>query len=257
MEIRFENVSYFNLKDISFKIKENKITFILGESGSGKSTLLSLINFDYDDYMGNIFNDVSNKIGFLRQNFMDYICFNTVYEEFLFILKKKRVKTDYDKKILNSLKMVGLDRSILNKNPFKISKGEQKKMALAFLLAQKYKVFLLDEPFMDLDFESKKRFIKLFRMMKLKYGKTIIIASSDTDIALSLADDVIGLSNGNLIFQGDKFDLFMNTKLLNENNIDEPDIIRFENLVKNDKGIDIGYRDDINDLMKDIYRFVK
>ena len=130
-------------------------------------------------------------------------------------------------------------------------------MALAFLLAQKYKVFLLDEPFMDLDFESKKRFIKLFRMMKLKYGKTIIIASSDTDLALSLADDVIGLNNGNLIFQGDKFDLFMNTKLLNENNIDEPDIIRFENLVKNDKGIDIGYRDDINDLMKDIYRFVK
>ena len=93
--------------------------------------------------------------------------------------------------------------------------------------------------------------------MKLKYGKTIIIASSDTDLALSLADDVIGLNNGNLIFQGDKFDLFMNTKLLNENNIDEPDIIRFENLVKNDKGIDIGYRDDINDLMKDIYRFVK
>ena len=153
--------------------------------------------------------------------------------------------------------MVGLDRSILDKNPFKISKGEQKKMALAFLLVQKYKVFLLDEPFMDLDFESKKRFIKLFRMMKLKYGKTIIIASSDTDLALSLADDVIGLNNGNLIFQGDKFDLFMNTKLLNENNIDEPDIIRFENLVKNDKGIDIGYRDDINDLMKDIYRFVK
>ena len=88
-------------------------------------------------------------------------------------------------------------------------------------------------------------------------SKTIIIASSDTDLALSLADDVIGLNNGNLIFQGDKFDLFMNTKLLNENNIDEPDIIRFENLVKNDKGIDIGYRDDINDLMKDIYRFVK
>ena len=93
-------------------------------------------------------------------------------------------------------------------------------------------------------------------MMKLKYGKTIIIATSDTNIALELADEVIGLDN-EVIFKGNKFDLFTNKKLLDKCNIVEPDIIRFTNLVKNRKGINMGYRDDINDLMKDIYRFVK
>lgn len=156
-----------------------------------------------------------------------------------------------------ALKMVGLDESFLNRSPFKISKGEQKKLALAILLAQKFKVFLLDEPFTNLDDESKKNMIKLFRMMKLKYGKTIVIATTDTDTVLSLADEVIGLNNGKVIFKGDKFELFTNKKLIDDYNINEPEIIRFTNLIKDKKNVKMGYRDDINDLMKDIYRFVK
>ena len=254
MEVRFESVSYGNLNDLSFRIKEGKITFIVGESGSGKSLLLSLINGNISDYNGNIIRDgVSlNKIGFLRQNY--YFMFNTIYEEILFYLKKKKIKSD--KQVIMALKMVGLDESFLYRSPFELSKGEQKKLALAILLSQKFKVFILDEPFINLDYESKKNMIKLFRMMKLKYGKTIIIATSDTDIALELADEVIGLDN-EVIFKENKFDLFTNKKLLDKCNIDEPDIIRFTNLVKNRKGINMGYRDDINDLMKDIYRFVK
>ena len=254
MEIRFESVSYGNLNDLSFRIKEGKITFIVGESGSGKSLLLSLINGNISDYNGNIIRDgVSlNKIGFLRQNY--YFMFNTIYEEILFYLKKKKIKSD--KQVIMALKMVGLDENFLYRSPFELSKGEQKKLALAILLSQKFKVFILDEPFINLDYESKKNMIKLFRIMKLKYGKTIIIATSDTNIALELADEVIGLDN-EVIFKGNKFDLFTNKKLLDKCNIDEPDIIRFTNLVKNRKGINMGYRDDINDLMKDIYRFVK
>ena len=257
MEIMFDNVSYRNLKKLSFMLNENKITFIVGESGSGKSTLLSLINDDICDYNGNIVreNVVFNKIGFLRQNYADYFCFNTIYEEIAFYLKKKRIRNE--KQVIMALKMVGLDESFLNRSPFKISKGEQKKLALAILLAQKFKVFLLDEPFTNLDDESKKNMIKLFRMMKLKYGKTIVIATTDTDTVLSLADEVIGLNNGKVIFKGDKFELFTNKKLIDDYNINEPEIIRFTNLIKDKKNVKMGYRDDINDLMKDIYRFVK
>lgn len=253
MEIRFESVSCGNLNDLSFKLKEGKITFIVGESGSGKSLLLSLINGDVSDYNGNIIkDDISlDKIGFLGQNY--YFMFNTIYEEILFYLKKKKIRSD--KQVIMALKMVGLDENFLYRSPFEISRGEQKMLALAILLSQKFKVFLLDEPFINLDYESKKNMIKLFRMMKLKYGKTIIIASSDTDIALELADEVMRLNDGKLIFIGNKFDLFTNTKLLD--NIDIPQLIQFSNLVKEKKNINIGFRDDINDLIKDIYRFVK
>ena len=238
--------------DLSFNINEKKITFIVGESGSGKSSLLSLINEDIS-YSG----EIVKSIGFLKQNPENYFFCNTIYDEILYELKKKKIKCDYDKKIVSALKMVGLDRSFLNRSPFEISKGEQKKVAIACVLVCNPKFYILDEPFMNLDYSSKKKIVKLFRMMKLKYGKTFVIASSDTNVALELADEVIGFKNGKIVFQGNKFDLFTNHELLSKANILEPEIVKFTNLVKNTKGINLGYRDDINDLMKDIYRFVK
>ena len=259
MEIRLDNVNYFNLKNLSFTIRDSKITFVLGESGSGKSNLLSLICDDINDYEGNIVRDISlNKIGFLRQNYIDYFVFNTVYEEFLYVLKKRKLKiVNYDKQMIQALEMVGLNESFLNRSLYEMSKGEQKRVSLAILLDQKFKVFFLDVLFTNLDFESKKRLIKLFKMMKIRYNKTIIIASCDTDIVLDSADEVIYLEKGKLIFKGDKFDLFTNKKLYENANIDEPKLIQFSNLVKKEKNINIGFRDDINDLIKDIYRFVK
>ena len=262
MGITLKNVCFDNLlgnriiNNLTFEIKERKITFIIGESGSGKSTLLSLINGDFPLCNGEIIRNRNYKIGILRQNPENYFFCNTVYEEIWFALKKNKI-SDCDKRIVKALKIVGLDESYLNRSPFEISKGEQRKVAIAVILACNPKVLLLDDPFSNLDFSSKKKLIKLFRMMKLRYGKTIIIASNDADEALELADEVIGLKDGNLFFKGNKFDLFTNTKLLKENNIVEPKLIKFTNLVKVKKGINIGYRDDINDLMKDIYRFVK
>lgn len=252
MEIMFKDVSTdLSFNDLSFNICEKKITFVVGQSGSGKSLLLSLINGDAQ-HVGDV-----KSVGFLRQNPENYFFCNTIYEEILYELKKRRKKCDYDKKIVSALKMVGLDKSYLNRSPFEISLGEQKKVAIAMVLACNPKLFILDEPFTNLDYSSKKKLVKLFRMMKLKYGKTFIIATNDTDVALELADEVIGLKDCRIIFQGNKFDLFTNHQLLRKANIFEPEIVRFTNLVKDTKGINLGYRDDINDLMKDIYRFVK
>lgn len=259
MEIKFKNVSVglsdCVLNDLSFDICEKKITFVVGESDSGKSLLLSLINGDIP-YDGEIIRNIKS-VYFLKQNPEEFFFCNTVYEEILFELKKRKLKCDYDKKIISSLRMVGLDKSFLNRSPLEISKGEQKKVAMAIALACNPRLFILDEPFTNLDYISKKNLMKLFRMMKLRYGKTFIITTNDTDIALELADEVIGLKNGKIVFQGNKFDLFTNRQLLKEANLFEPEIVRFTNLVKDTKGINLGYRDDINDLMKDIYRFVK
>lgn len=255
MAVVLSNVGYDNiLFDLSFEIKESKITFIVGESGCGKSVLLSLINGDLKPTNGYISS--AGKISILRQNFDECFFCNTVYEEILYVLKKNRVQSSL-KKIIKSLKIVGLDESYLYRSAFDLSKGEQKRVAIATILALNPSILLLDEPFNYLDSTGKKNLIKLFRMMKIRYNKTIIIASSDTDMALSQADEVICLKNGHLLFKGNKYDLFTNTKLLENSNLDCPKLIQFTNLVKDNKGIDIGYRDDISDLMKDIYRFVK
>ena len=263
MEIAFKNVSLDVLSegyvskiidDLSFEIKEKKITFIFGKRG--KSTVLSLIAGDDISSFGEVICEVKS-VCFLRQNPEDYFFCNTVYEEILFELKKRKIKCDYDKKIISALKMVGLDKTYLNRSPFEVSKGEQKKIALAKVLACNPKLFILDEPFTNLDYASKKKIIKLFRMMKLRYGKTFIIATNDVDAGLELSDEVICLGDGKLIFKGNKYDLFLNNKLLKQANISKPQITKFTDLVKDLKGVKLECRDDINDLMKDIYRFVR
>ena len=246
MEVIFKNETrkfLFNFNDVTFHICDKKITFIVPSNNS--------LLFALKDDLNN------QKVAFLRKNEEDYFFCNTIYEEILFRLKKRKRKCNYDKKILGSLKMVGLDANYLKRSPLEISKGEQKKLAIASILAFNPKIFILDEPFTNLDFSSKKKLIKLFRLMKLKYGKTFIISTSDTDVVLALADEVIALKDDKIIFQGNKIDLFTNKKFMKEASIFEPKIIEFTNLVEKLKGINLGYRDDINDLIKDIYRFVK
>ncbi len=252
MEIIFDNLSdnVLSFSDLALNIEKKKITIVTGKNGSGKSRLLLLIRDE-------LVKEGFNKIGYLAQNPENFFFCNTIYQEILFVLKKNKIHTDYDKKIFGALKMVGLDRSYLDRSPFDISRGEQKKVALAKVLVCNPRILILDEPFTYLDYSSKCKMIKLFRMMKLRYGKTIILATNNTDLALELADDIMALKDGEVAFKGGKFEFFTNHKLLEKFNLDEPKLAEFTNLVKNTKGINLGYRDDINDLIKDIYRFVR
>ena len=232
----------FNLK---------KITFIFSDD---VSNLFSFIN----EEASLIFKNINlKKIGFLDLNSEDYFLCDTVYEELLYVLKKNKLRVDYDKKIINALKMVGLDDSFLNRILDNLSGGEKKKVALAKVLVCNPKVLVLNEPFIHLDYFSKNEIMKLFRMMKLRYGKTIIILTNNSDDALKLADYVKVYEKGQMVFNGDKFDFFKDRKLLKAFNISEPKMIEFTYLVQDKKKINIGFRDDMNDLIKDIYRFVK
>lgn len=281
MEVKFNHVFYvYNEKtplskmvlgDINTTFKEGKITGIMGKSGSGKTTLIELINALIIPTKGNIqvgsrvisktikiknINNLRYKIGLVFQVPEEQFFCKTVKEEIEFGMKyfKKSVKS-IEKHVSDALIMMGLDDSYLNRNPFTLSSGEMRKVAIASVLAFNPKIIILDEPTIGLDNKSKENLIKIIKLLKNRYKKTIIVVSNDTDLLLKISDNVILLDKGKIILEGNKYDVFKQD--ISKYGLKRPKIIEFEQLVLEKKGIKIGYRDDINDLMKDVYRYVK
>ncbi len=271
MEVK--NVSYkigdnLVLNNISLDAAEGKIIGILGSGGSGKSSLISImsgLNLPNDGEV--IYNkskvtsdkiigvgNLRKNVGVLYQNLDDQFFLDTVREELEFALREYKVD-DIDKRVKDSLKMVGLDEEYLNKDPMKLSSGEKRLVGLSMILSFNPKVFLLDEPLYNLDGLNRKKVIKLLKLMKNRYKKTIVIATNDSDLLLEVANRIYVLNKEKIVLEGTKYKVLKND--LTKYDINIPKIINFNKTVNDLKGIDIGYRDNMNDLMKDIYRYVR
>ncbi len=174
--------------------------------------------------------------------------FNTVKEELL--ATKRSVK-----KTIDALKMVGLNKEILNCSFAEISASEQTKVLTAKALLTRSNTIILNDPTNKIDSFSKEKLSKLIKLMKLRYGKSIIIFSDDTDFLHKVVDYVIIMNDGNILLQGSKYEVFAAEEILNKYYIKIPKIMAFSKIVKAKKKINIGFRDDTSDLMKDIYRF--
>lgn len=269
MEIVLESVDYINfskkiLDNVSLNIKSNLITTIVGASGSGKTTLAEIIDLllppssgilKYDGEVVNS-NELKSRIGLVFQNPEEQFFASTVEKEIEFGLNYLNKDIEKIKKRVNdALRMVNLDESYLNRNPFTLSCGEKRKVAIASILAFNPSVIIFDEPILGLDSKSKKSLIKIIKLLKNRYNKTVIIITKDLEFAHLISDEVVVINEGKIVLQGNKYEVF--TQDIENYGLKKPRIIEFEQMVFNEKKVKLFYRDDINDLMKDVYRNVK
>lgn len=279
MEIKFDKVHFtydkinFHkrevLNNINLIFKEGKINALIGKSGSGKTTLVEIIYGVLRPSSGNVLIDnvIMNEetkerirfdIGMVFQDVNEQFFNKTVKEELEANLKLYNYRIDeLQKRIIDALIMVGLSDEYLNLNISLLSSGEKKKVALASALVLNPKILILDEPMVGLDLKSKKELIKLLRLLKNRYKKTIVIISNNLDFILENVDYVYVLNDKKIVMEGKKLDVFKQVDKLKKYGIIVPNIIFFEDLVLKKKGIKLGYRDEINDLIKDIYRCAK
>lgn len=214
------------------KLEDNKVTSIICTDEFKKENLSKLLG----------------KVDFLELFSHENIK-KTVKEQILFYLKK-----DNDKKINSALNLLNLDEKILDKEMNKLSSGEIQKVILLTILAHDsktigfYGISLLDS-------KEKNNLIKIIRLLKNSYNKTIVIISNDVNFVHKISDYVYIVDNSNVISFGKKYDIFTDFELLDKYNIDIPMTIKFSKMVFDKKNKKIGYRDDINDLLKDIYRY--
>ncbi len=181
------------LNKFSLVIKEKEMVALTGQSGTGKSTLLNIIglleNFDNGEYTlcgkRNIKPNTSksNKIirdhiGYIFQNFA-LIENETVEYNLSLALKYVKLSTKHKKSlILETLKTVGLP-SKLKEKVYKLSGGEQQRIAIARVILKPSKIILADEPTGSLDQKNRDIIMHLIENLN-KEGKTVIIASHDS-----------------------------------------------------------------------------
>ena len=189
------------LKNISLDIQESEIIAILGFSGSGKSSLLramaglQMIDKGTIKILNQVANDnehfvapKNRSIGFL---FQDYALFPhlTVKENILFANKKANVGD-----LLSICRITGLEK----RYPHKLSGGQQQRAAVARILALQPKIFLLDEPFSSIDFFLKKNMqselLKIIQKLKI----TTVFVTHDIQEAISMADRILVLKDGEI-----------------------------------------------------------
>ncbi len=282
MEIVFNDVSFSYLaktelevealKAISLTIQNNKINALIGPSGSGKSTLVELINGLMlptkgtikigDRVIKNKGKIINNKelrfdIGVVFQNPEEQFIKNTVKKEIEFALKNFNYKTDkLDERISSSLKMVGLNDTYLNRNPFHLNGGEKRKVAIATILAYNPKVIIFDEPTNGLDSTGKKNLIALMKLLRDKYEKTIIVVSHDVDTLYKFVDHVIVLSRGRLLLEGNKYEVFKQSEFLYNKGVKIPRIVEFIRLVEKRTGRYLGNIDNVETLVSEVSKYV-
>lgn len=264
MELVVQNLNYqyknqYLLKNISFMLTDN---YIYGLMGKNKTLLLELID-DLKNYEGTIsINGITNKekhsyrqsIALIKQN--NEFFTNKVIDEMNFLVKNLKYQNkDIRKKQIDSLNLVGLDKTYLTRNIDTLSETEKVLINIACNLLTNPKVIIFDEVFTNLDLINKKRLMDLIRRLKNNYGKIVIISSNNTNLLYSYTDYMLVLTNNEL----SKFDItdkvFKDIKFLNNNNFDIPYLVDFTKKAK-DKKIRLMYHKDILDLIKDVYKHV-
>lgn len=211
------------LKNINFSLQKGEHLCIMGASGCGKSTLLKALYGLLDLKSGTIFYDDFQVLGpeyylvpgvdffkYVAQDF-DLISFTSVSEN----IKKFLSRFDPEEaqrrtnELLNIIEMT----DFANTKVENLSGGQKQRVAIAKALAKQPKLLLLDEPFSQIDnFKKNSLRRNLFNYLK-KNKITCITATHQGTDALSFANHVIILKNGEIIANDTPEHLYKNPKI--------------------------------------------
>lgn len=260
-------VPKFILNDINLNIAaQDEFITLVGQSGAGKSTLAQLLNglllsnygevVVFDKTLSNNkkikLKDTRKRVGLVFQFPEAQLFDETVLKDVSFGPKNFGLDNPVEL-AKKALSVVGIDESLYEKNPFNLSGGQMRRVAIAGILASNPDILVFDEPTVGLDPEGRKELLSLLKKLNEEYHKTIILVTHDMDIVASVAKRVIVLKRGMIAYDGDKTSLFKNDELLKECSLDYPNTIKILKEIKKKFNIELDeYQYSINDVYEEL-----
>lgn len=227
MPVAFEQVSFSYdgerdaLEDIDLVVDDGEFLGVIGHTGSGKSTLVQLMNALLVPTAGRVLVDgmdtrerklrrkVRMTVGLAFQYPETQLFANTVAEDVAFGPRNLDLPDDeVDRRVREALERVGMDYAeVAQRSPFDLSGGQQRRVALAGILAMEPRVLVLDEPAAGMDPATVSEIRAYLRELN-DQGLTIVLVSHSMDDVAELCSRIIVLDHGTLHMQGTPAELF-------------------------------------------------
>ncbi|MFM0247141.1 ABC transporter ATP-binding protein [Paraburkholderia sediminicola] len=204
------------VKGVNLSVKKGELFALLGSSGCGKSTLLRMLAGLESITSGKILIDGEDLAQLppyrrpVNMMFQSYALFPhmTVEANVAFGLKQEGVpKSELKDRVQNALDLVQMGR-FAKRKPHQLSGGQQQRVALARSLVKRPKLLLLDEPMSALDKQIRQRTqIELVNILD-KVGVTCMMVTHDQEEAMTMADRLAVMSEGEIIQLGTPHEVY-------------------------------------------------
>ena len=217
-KVRYPGSDFLALDDVSVGADEGEIVLLLGSNDAGKSTFCRLLNglvpnsipAQVDGKAEVLGRDVrrtsvarlATLVGMVFQEPDNQLFCMSVEEEVAFGPENLAIpRTEIIARVEWALEAVGLS-GYNARSPSNLSGGEKQRLVIAAALSMHPRLLVLDEPAYALDPAGRLDLYALLRLLREKYGMTIIIAERDAEEMTELCDRVILLRNGRVVADG-------------------------------------------------------
>lgn len=247
----FEKVA---LENISLTIEKGEFIGIIGHTGSGKSTLIQHLNGLIHPTSGKVTIDgvdlaaktkaavaKRHSVGMVFQYPEHQLFEETVAKDIAFGPKNLGCsEEETEKRVKSAMKFAGLDYDTFGgRSPFRLSGGQQRRVAIAGVIAMHPDFLILDEPSAGLDPIGRREIFSRIQSWYQKGVFSVILVSHNMDDIARLATRVLVMHKGHLVMDGKPMDIFLHHRReLQECGVDAPPLTQTLLYLK-EKGIPV------------------
>jgi len=206
------------IENLDLEVSDNEFLVLVGPSGCGKSTLLRMIaglegvtdgELSIGDRVVNNLEPKDRNIAMVFQNYALYPHMN-VYKNISFGLRAQKMpKDDIDKKVREGAEILELTE-LLERKPAELSGGQRQRVSMGRAIVRDPDVFLFDEPLSNLDAKLRSSMRIEIKKLHETVKKTIIYVTHDQVEAMTLADRIVILKDGEILQIGNPMEVYKN-----------------------------------------------
>lgn len=230
--LEITNLCYQNLfENLSFKVEQGKFITISGGNNCGKTTLIrilggqipiektiKLLGMHIEEYPQNLWKEITGTV--IPQDSVEFL-FKTVEEELNYAIhlfkKTEEEKKETYKEIIKKYKLTKFQK----KNPNDVSEFIKIKLLIAKQLLGSPQVLFLDDICEELEAKEKKEMINLLRTLQLETGISIVMTTSNLNIALE-SDYLLIISEKKILLEGEPLSIIEKDNVLNKIGLELP-----------------------------------